>query len=221
MNKKRLPKAIQQLPVRIQDTDAATAPDLPPEPGPTQASAMAAQAHASVMTETTDPAAPEPDTAAVVEATRPAPISPLRPLTSRASGSPNRRRQAEVVIERHANYSAVGGMIPLPLINAGAVTSIIVRMVRMLSRVYGIPFHRYRARALVLGLIGGLSPAAAASLTATTLVYFLPGSNLVGLAVSSLTASQCTRRIGLIFVEHFETGASLIDFPLPRPAKPR
>jgi hypothetical protein len=53
-------------------------------------------------------------------------------------------------------------------------------------------------------------------MTASTLFYLMPGSNLVGLAVSSVTASACTRKIGGIFVEHFESGATLAAFPSTR-----
>jgi uncharacterized protein (DUF697 family) len=91
-------------------------------------------------------------------------------------------------------------------------------MVKTLSRAYGVPFERDRARAIVLGLIGGLTPAAASTMTASTLLYLIPGSNLVGLAVSSVTASTCTRKIGWIVVDHFESGATLADFRLPHAA---
>jgi len=39
--------------------------------------------------------------------------------------------------------------------------------------------------------------------------YFIPGYNLVGLAVSSVTASALARSIGRMLIEHFETGATL------------
>jgi hypothetical protein len=41
----------------------------------------------------------------------------------------------------------------------------------------------------------------------------MPGSNLIGLGVASVSAIACTRSIGRIFVEHFESGATLHDLP--------
>jgi hypothetical protein len=64
----------------------------------------------------------------------------------------------------------------------------------------------------VIGLMGGAMPTGLAAATASTLVYIVPGSNLIGLAVSSMTALACTRGIGNIFIEHFESGATLHDF---------
>jgi uncharacterized protein (DUF697 family) len=123
-----------------------------------------------------------------------------------------RKSLARAVVERHAAYSAVGGIIPLPIANIASVTAVIVRMVKVLSDLYGVPFERDRARAIVVGLMGGAMPTGLAAATTSTLVYVIPGSNLIGLAVSSMTAIACTRSIGRIFIEHFESGATLVDF---------
>ena len=124
-----------------------------------------------------------------------------------------RRMRACAIIERHANYSAIGGVIPLPIANMASVAAIIVRMVKSLSSLYGVPFERTRARAVVIGLMGGVMPTGLATVATSTLVYFVPGYNLIGLAVSSVTASAYARSIGQLFVEHFENGSTLIDFP--------
>jgi uncharacterized protein (DUF697 family) len=125
-----------------------------------------------------------------------------------------RRSRANAIVERYGNFSALGGAIPLPLINVASVTVIILRMVKLLCKLYGVPYEDGRARALIVGLAGGAVPTTASAVTASTLVYFVPGANLLGLAVSSVTASVCTRAIGRRFVEHFESGATLTDFPV-------
>jgi uncharacterized protein (DUF697 family) len=126
-----------------------------------------------------------------------------------------RRSQAHKIVERHAAYAAVGGIIPVPIANVASITAVIVRMVKLLSDLYGIPFERDRARAIVVGLMGGAMPTGLGAVTTSTLVYIVPGSGLLGLAVSSIAAVACTRSIGRIFVEHFESGSSLHDLPAP------
>jgi uncharacterized protein (DUF697 family) len=136
--------------------------------------------------------------------------------TARKDADPRvarRRSQATRIVERHAVYSGLGGFIPVPLANVASITAVIVRMVKVLSSLYGVPFQRDRARAIVIGLMGGAMPTGLATATTSTLVYIVPGSGLIGLAVSSLTAAACTRSIGRIFVEHFESGATLHDLP--------
>ena len=131
--------------------------------------------------------------------------------TSADPDAERRRSLANAIVERHSTYSAVGGIIPVPIVNIAGITAIIVRMVKALSELYGVPFERDRARAAVVALMGGAVPTGLASATTSTLVYIIPGANLVGLAVSSLTAVACTRGIGRIFVDHFENGATPID----------
>jgi uncharacterized protein (DUF697 family) len=129
------------------------------------------------------------------------------------NGSARRRAQALRIVNRHAGYSAVGGIIPLPVVSFAGVTAVIVRMVKVLSDHYGVAFERDRARAIVVGLVAGAMPTGLATVTSSTLLYVVPASALVGLVVSSLSAVACTRGVGRIFVEHFETGATLVDFP--------
>jgi uncharacterized protein (DUF697 family) len=118
-----------------------------------------------------------------------------------------RRAVARKIVERHKTFAAVGGLLPLPIVNVASVTAIILRMVKQLSDLYGVPFERDRTRTIVVGLIGGAVPTGLGVTTAATLAFAIPGPALVGLAVSAITAGAMTRGIGLVFVEHFETGA--------------
>jgi len=130
-----------------------------------------------------------------------------------AAAATSRRMRALTIVERHANLSAIGGVIPLPVANVATVTTIIVRMVRQLSQLYGVPFQHHRARAIIIGLMGGIMPTGLATVATSALIYVIPGYALLGLAVSSVTASAYARSIGQLFIEHFENGSTLIDFP--------
>ena len=140
-------------------------------------------------------------------------LSPTQRRQTPRLNATRRRTLARAIVERHAAYSAVGGLIPVPIANVAGITAVIVRMVKVLSGLYGVPFERDRARAIVIGLMGGTMPTGLAAVTTSTLVNFIPGTNLIGLAVSSLAGAACTRGIGRIFIEHFESGATLPEFP--------
>jgi uncharacterized protein (DUF697 family) len=120
-----------------------------------------------------------------------------------------RRRKATAVVERYANYSALGGAIPIPVANAAALTALLVRMVKSLSDVYGIPFERNRTRSVVIGLMGGALPTGIATIATSMVTSLVPGYNLLGLAVSSVTSSAYARSIGQLYIEHFENGAAV------------
>jgi uncharacterized protein (DUF697 family) len=116
-----------------------------------------------------------------------------------------RRAQARSIVERHKTYAAVGGLFPLPIVNVAGVTAIIMRMVKQLSDLYGVPFARDRTRSMIVGLIGGAVPTGLGTATASTLAFVLPGHALVGLGVSAITAGALTRGIGLVFLDQFES----------------
>lgn len=163
------------------------------------------------------------DGGAVAGVTRP--VSPVPAEPPRAAVMPartevhseSRLSQAHAIVERHATYSAAGGLIPLPIANVASVTAIIVRMVKMLSRLYDVPFERDRTRAMVVGMVGGAMPTGLAAVASSTLQYLVPASGIIGLAVSSVAAVGSTRSIGLVFIEHFEGGVTLSDYPAAGP----
>ena len=66
-----------------------------------------------------------------------------------------------------------------------------------------------RAYAIAIGLMGGIIPSGLAKLATSTIAPFVPGYNLVGLAVSSVTASAYARSVGRILIDHFESEAAL------------
>jgi uncharacterized protein (DUF697 family) len=82
-------------------------------------------------------------------------------------------------------------------------------MVKSLSELYAVPFERNRTRSVVIGLMGGALPTGFATIATSTLTLVVPGLNLIGLAVSSVTSGAYARSIGQLFIEHFENGASL------------
>jgi uncharacterized protein (DUF697 family) len=187
MNKKKFPKAVMRTAEQMRDEGAAAVPD-PSSPD-----------NVIEMVPKSEPSVP---TANIASQPSPAPADPDAAL---------RRRRAIAIVERYANYSAAGGAIPIPLANAASITALLVRMVKLLSQLYGVPFERNRTRSIVIGLMGGALPTGLATIATSTITLFVPGVNLLGLAVSSVTSGAYARSIGQLFIEHFENGASL-DF---------
>ncbi len=152
-----------------------------------------------------DTVEPEPGPAAAAHrhAKNPA-AAASRPSTAHAA---KRRALAHRIVNRHRNYAAVGGLVPLPVVSIASLTAINMRMVKALSDLYGVPFQRDRARALIVGIVGAAVPTGLGTATASTLMFVVPGGLLFGLGVSAVTAAALTRGIGLVFVEGFESGS--------------
>ena len=202
MNKKKLPKAV----LRTAEDMRGAADRASESPHPVDLSEKSA----------TPAANQRPTVDNVIElmpkAEAPAPADTIVVSQAHDEASALRRRKAVAIVERYANWSAVGGVIPVPLANAAAITALMVRMIKQLSTLYGVPFEQNRTRAAVIGLMGGVLPTGLGTIAASTLTYFVPGYGMLSLAVSSVTSSAYARSIGQLYIEHFEIGATQIDF---------
>jgi uncharacterized protein (DUF697 family) len=147
----------------------------------------------------------EPELA--VSSTPPANDAPSEASMRAAWLVAKRRLWARKIVERHKAYAVMGGLAPVPIVNIAVVTAIIMRMVKRLSEVYGVPYQRDRTRSAIIGLMAGAAPTGFGAMAASTLAFVVPGPGFVGLAVSAVTAGALTQGVGLIFVEHFETAA--------------
>jgi uncharacterized protein (DUF697 family) len=188
MTRKPLPKAIIQ-PLGGPRSGAAAG-----SPSPIASRPAAALPH--------DAAEPEPTLAVSAAPIANDPLPALSPQAQQLAAK--RLALARKIVARHRAYAAAGGLVPLPIINVAGVTTIILRMVKQLSDLYGVPFERDRTRSFVLGLIGGAAPTGLGVTTAATLAFAIPAPALAGLAVSALTAGALTNGIGRVYIEQFE-----------------
>jgi uncharacterized protein (DUF697 family) len=119
---------------------------------------------------------------------------------------------AREVVKKHALYAAGVGLIPAPIVNLAGVAALEVKMLYDLSTLYGIPFREDRVKSIVSALIGGVA--------STNLGYGAIGffksmpliGGLMGLATLPLFASSITYAIGKVFIQHFESGGTFLDF---------
>jgi uncharacterized protein (DUF697 family) len=143
--------------------------------------------------------------------------APHRPDRNALSARPGRadplaaqrRALAQRIVDRHRNYAALGGLVPLPAVNIASITAVNVRMVKQLSELYGAPFQRDRTRSFIVGLIGGAVPTGVGVAASSTLMWIVPGGLLWGLGASAITAGALTHGIGSVFIDSFE--AELAD----------
>ena len=199
MTRKQLPKAINRTGDNVHAFAGSIIPDeVAPEPAPRTAPTFNKIADEPALAVSSAPIANDSTPAA---SARPE----ARALPDHMAAK--RRGFARRIIERHRTYAAVGGLMPLAVVNIASVTAVNLRMVRQLSELYQVPFRRDRARATIVSLIGGAAPSGFGLATSSTLMWIVPGGVLVGLGVSALAAGALTRAIGQVFVEGFENGA--------------
>jgi uncharacterized protein (DUF697 family) len=127
----------------------------------------------------------------------------------------SRNDVASKLVDRFAIWSGVGGLIPIPVVDLLAVGGLQVQMLRRLSQIYDIEFSANRGKAVIAALAGTMIPAtsgmgAASALKAVPILGMLAS----GFVMPALSAGA-TFAIGKAFIQHFESGGTLLDFNPP------
>jgi uncharacterized protein (DUF697 family) len=140
------------------------------------------------------------------------------PVPATAPGTPEapaREETATKLVDRFALWSGAAGLIPVPVLDAVAVGGVQLQMLRKLSQLYGVPFSENRGKALIASLAGSAIPATS-GIGAASLLKSIP---VVGTAISSVVmptlSAGFTYAIGKVFIQHFSSGGTLLDFNPP------
>jgi len=133
---------------------------------------------------------------------------PKLPVTQQTKAE-SKVASANRIINRYVAYSAGTALLPVPVLDMVAVTAIELRMLKRLSDYYGLVFSEQRGKALIGSLLGGFH----AALFTKSLLKTVPIIGLVGALVPmGVLAGALTYAVGRVFVHHFETGGTLLDF---------
>jgi uncharacterized protein (DUF697 family) len=127
----------------------------------------------------------------------------------------DRRARATKLVERFSFWSGVAGLLPVPFVDLAAVGALQIQMLRQISRIYDVPFSENRGKALVAGIAGTVIPLST-SVGMASVVKSVPiaGTAIGGLVTPAL-AMAATYAIGKVFIQHFASGGTLLDFEPP------
>jgi uncharacterized protein (DUF697 family) len=132
-----------------------------------------------------------------------------------ADSTEPREEVASKLVDRFSIWSGVAGLIPIPVVDVLTVGGLQLQMLRRISQIYDIDFSANRGKALIAALAGCMIPAtsgmgAASALKAVPIVNILAA----GFVMPVLSAGA-TFAIGKAFIQHFESGGTLLDFNPP------
>jgi uncharacterized protein (DUF697 family) len=121
--------------------------------------------------------------------------------------------RAKEMVKSYALASAGAGCVPVPLFDIAAIAILQVKMLYDLAGVYEQQFRPERGRAIVSALVGSVLSTSVGYGLAGGLIPRLPIIGpLVGLATVPALGSAATYAIGKVFIQHFESGGTLLDF---------
>jgi len=148
-------------------------------------------------------------------ASRAASPDSIKPSSSRVKAADDRRSRATKVVERFSFWSGVAGLLPIPFVDLAAVAAVQIQMLRLISRIYDVPFSENRGKALIAGLFGTVIPVSAGVGMASVVKGIPIAGTAVGALVTPALAVAATYAIGKVFIQHFASGGTLLDFEPP------
>lgn len=129
-----------------------------------------------------------------------------------AESRPSTETEALQIVKTYLGWSAGAGLIPVPLIDMVAISGVQLKMIHALSKFYGIPFSRDVAKSIIAALVGGGGTTVVAG-PAASMVKMVPVvGQIAGVLTAPAIASASTYALGRVFVQHFETGGTLLNF---------
>jgi uncharacterized protein (DUF697 family) len=135
-----------------------------------------------------------------------------------ASPAPETESRDEVaskLVDRFAIWSGVAGLVPIPVVDLLCVGGLQVQMLRRLSQIYDVEFSENRGKAVIAALAGTMIPATSGMGAASALKTVpILGMLASGFVMPALSAGA-TYAIGKAFIQHFESGGTLLDFNPP------
>lgn len=127
--------------------------------------------------------------------------------------SNNREAKAKEIIKKNMYWATGIGLLPFPVFDLAALVAIQMKMVRDISKVYGIPFKENCGKSLIFSLMGGFNVFSLSWIAWYSFRKFIPGvGSLMGLASASAFGGATTYAMGKVFIQHFELGGTLLNF---------
>lgn len=119
---------------------------------------------------------------------------------------------ANDLVRNHMYGAAAIGILPMPAVDFVGLTALQLNLLRLLSKVYGVKFSQDLAKKAIGSLVAGYAPVALA-LPVASVVKMIP---ILGQAASAVTmpvvAGASTYAMGKVFVQHFDSGGTLLNF---------
>ncbi|MDI1443591.1 DUF697 domain-containing protein [Polyangium sp. 6x1] len=121
--------------------------------------------------------------------------------------------RAEAIIRRNVLWSLVGGVLPVPVVDVVAIKGVQLKMLKELADLYEVSFTRDIAKTLVGTLISSTGSVGVGATLGYGFVKLVPGvGTALGIISTSVVAGAATYALGKVFMMHFETGGTFLDF---------
>ena len=121
-------------------------------------------------------------------------------------------QQANNIIKNRVLVTAGTGLIPLPLVDLVALFGVQIDMLRVLAKLYNVPFRKDIGKSMVASLLGGVLPVSITPAMASLFKMIPIIGTTTGAVTMSIMGGAFTYAVGKVFIQHFESGGTFLDF---------
>lgn len=129
-------------------------------------------------------------------------------------------RDPDAIVKKYMLWAMLAGIAP-PLVDSLAVSAIQLKLLHALANRFDVKFSENAGKSVIASLVGGLGSGA---VYRSRFGYMLKLIPVIGPAVGSVAmpiiSGASTYAVGKVFVKHFESGGSFIDFDPAKAKKP-
>jgi uncharacterized protein (DUF697 family) len=122
-------------------------------------------------------------------------------------------RQAEAlhIIKSKVGWATGAGLVPIPFLDLAAITAVQVRLVQQLARVYEVPFRADAVKRIIGVVVGSGGAVLVAAPVASLMKIFPVVGTFLSTFVEPAAAAASTYALGHVFMQHFESGGTLLN----------
>ena len=125
---------------------------------------------------------------------------------------PIKEVEAERLVNSYMGWSAGAGLVPVPGLDLAAIAGVQIKMLDDLSKLYEVPFSKNAAKSIIGALLGS-GGATLVAVPAASLLKIIPiVGHIAALFTEPAAAAASTYALGKVFIQHFESGGTFLDF---------
>ena len=125
----------------------------------------------------------------------------------------NKSEQAHNIVYKHLIASMTVSLIPIPMFEAAALMGIQLKMLKNLCNLYGYKFSETWGKSVIASLLSFFGTKVALVPLTANIAKIIPGIGTASaLASMSILSGYSTYIMGKVFIHHFESGGTFLDF---------
>jgi len=125
----------------------------------------------------------------------------------------NKLSSADLIVKKYTIASMGTGLIPIPFVDQIALMGVQNKMLSELTQIYKLPFSKDIGQSILKVLLTTLLSTNSLKVVLSHFLKFVPviGTTIGGLSISMFNGAS-TYAIGQVFIQHFESGGTLLSF---------